>query len=91
MMPGLINVSKQLRSETLRIFFENNTFEITPEVWKLKERIEEGSLLLLQKMHNNLGLGLRSVSTCHEIKMRYRSRLFQVKASFTVIVLQTAT
>jgi hypothetical protein len=38
MIPGLISVSKQLRSETLRISFENNTFEITPEVWKLRER-----------------------------------------------------
>jgi len=83
MIPGLINVSKQLRSETLRIFFENNTFEITPEVWKLRERMAI-PLLLLRTMHQNLGLELRSVKVCQEIKMRDGKKLFQAKASFTV-------
>jgi hypothetical protein len=83
MIPGLINASKQLRSETRRIFFEENTFEITPEVWKLKQR-GAAPLLLLRTMHHNLGLDLRSVRVGEEIKMRVQKVLFQLKGSFTI-------
>jgi len=85
MIPGLINVSKQLRSETQRIFFEDNTFEITPgvpEVWM--KRRSDAPLLLLRTMHHNQGLELRSVSICQEITLRAQKNLFQLKASFTV-------
>lgn len=81
MIPGLITASKQLRSETQRFFFEENTFEITPEV--LKQR-SEAPLLLLRSMHYNLGLQLRSVSVRLETKMRVQKILFQLKASFTI-------
>jgi hypothetical protein len=85
MIPGLINVSKQLRSETQRIFFEENTFEITPEVWKLRQR-GAAPLLLLHTMHHTLGLELRSVRVCQEIKMRVQKVLFQLKGTFTISI-----
>lgn len=55
MIPGLINTSKQLRSETQRMFFEENTFEITPEVMKQRSG---APVILLRTMHYNLGLQL---------------------------------
>lgn len=81
MLPELISVSKQLRSETQRIFFEDNTFEITPEI--LKQR-SQAPLLFLRTMHCNLGLQLRSVSVCQETKVSIQKILFQLKASFTI-------
>ncbi|GAB7325346.1 hypothetical protein MBLNU13_g09389t1 [Cladosporium sp. NU13] len=81
MIPGLITVSKQPRSEMQRIFFEENTFEITPEA--IKQR-SEAPLLFLRTMHYNLGLQLRSVSVRLETKMRVQKILFQLKASFTI-------
>ena len=83
MIPGLINVSKQLRSETLRIFFEDNTFEITPET--LKQR-SEAPLILLRTMHHNLGLELKTVTVCHEKLMRDQKMMFQLKARFTLSI-----
>lgn len=85
MIPGLIYVSKQLRSETQRTFFEENTFEITPEVWKLKQH-GAAPLLLLRAIHHNLGLELRSVRICQEIKMRVQKVLFQLKGRFTISI-----
>lgn len=83
MIPGLIKTSKQLRSETQRMFFEENTFEITPEV--LKQR-GEAPLLLLRTMHHNLGLELGSVSICQQITVRIQKALFRLKGSFTISV-----
>jgi hypothetical protein len=85
MIPGLINVSKQLRSETQRIFFEENTFEITPELWKLKQR-GAAPLLLVHTIHHNLGRSLSSVRVCEDIKMRVQKVLFQLKGSFTITI-----
>jgi hypothetical protein len=39
MLPGLINVSKQIRHETQAIFFKENEFGITPEVSKNAARL----------------------------------------------------
>jgi hypothetical protein len=82
-IPGLINACKQLRLETQRIFFANNEFEITPEV--LMER-SEAPLLSLHTMHHNVGLELRSVRVCQEIKKRFDGDLFKLKASFILSV-----
>ena len=83
MIPGLINASKQLRSETQRMFFEENTFEITPEVWKQRS---VAPLLFLRTMHHDLGLELGSVRVCQEKTMRDQKMLFRLKASFTISI-----
>jgi len=83
MIPGLITASKQLRSETQRIFFEENTFEITPEVMKQRSA---APLILLRTMHHNLGLELRSVSICQQITVRIQKCLFRLKGGFTISV-----
>ena len=81
MLPGLLSVSKQLRAETQLVFFQENQFEIMPEV--LKER-SAAPLLLLRAMHRTMGLELSSVRICQEIKKRCEGELFQLKATFTL-------
>jgi len=81
MLPGLINVSKQIRHETQSIFFKENKFGITPEV--SKERIA-APLFLLRIMHHNVGLEFHCARFCLEMKRRVEGELFQVKATFTI-------
>ena len=81
MIPGLITASKQLRSETQRILFEANTFEITPEVWNQRSG---APVISLRALHHNLGLGLSAVSVCQEITVKINRFLFRLKGSFAV-------
>lgn len=83
MIPGSINASKQLRYESQRVFFEDNEFEITPQMLKLRSAIP---LLSLRTMHRNVGLELSSVRVCQEIKKRFDGELFQLKASFNLSI-----
>jgi len=81
MLPGLATVSKQVRLESQRIYFEENLFEIPPEMFKPRNL---APLMAFQTMHHRLGVDIRSLRVCHELKKRCDGDLFLLKACFTV-------
>lgn len=80
-LPALATVSKQMRLETQRIFFEENQFEITPEL--LKRRQFE-PLALFHNMHRHLGLEITTLRVSREIQKRCNGHLFRLTGCFTV-------
>jgi hypothetical protein len=80
-LPALATVSKQVRLETQRIFFEENQFEITPEILKHREL---APLAIFRSMHRQLGLEIRTLRVCREIQKRCNGHLFRFTGCFTV-------
>jgi hypothetical protein len=81
MLPALVTVSKQMRLESQRIFFEENQFEITPEMLNPRSL---APLIAFQTICQRLRVEIRTLRVCHEIKKRCEGDLFQLKGCFTV-------
>lgn len=84
MIPALTLVSKQLRIETQRMFFEENEFKITLH---LSDRNSAAPLLAMRSLHNDVGL--ESPSTLHvsyEVKKRCFGDLHLFTANLTLRV-----
>jgi hypothetical protein len=81
MLPALATVSKQVRLETQLIFFEENQFEIAPEL--LKHRTL-APLTVFDNMHHQLGLTVSTLRVGREVKKRCNGDLFLVMGYFTV-------
>ena len=80
-LPALATVSKQVRLETQRIFFEENQFEITPELSKHREL---SPLAIFRSMHRQLGLDISTLRVCRERQKRCNGHLFRFTGCFTV-------
>jgi hypothetical protein len=81
MLPALATVSKQVRLESQRIFFEENQFEITPEMLKPRSL---APLIAFHTICQRLEVEIRALRVCHEVKKRCDGDLFQLKGCFTV-------
>ena len=86
MIPALTLVSKQLRAETQRMFFEGNEFEIRLQIFKRKGVVP---LLELRRLHKKVGL--ESPSTLHvhyEVKKRCYGDLYLFTANLTLSIVE---
>lgn len=75
MIPALTLVSKQLRLETQRLFLEENEFRVGAPV--LQER---GALPTFRRMHQLIGLELKTIHVSYSILKRCRGKNFQLEA-----------
>jgi hypothetical protein len=82
MIPGLTMACKQLRVESLRIFFEENDFEVPPEMLNNQRSMQP--LRMLSTIHHNLGLELQTLQVTKGTKKRVKGDLFQLETSFTL-------
>jgi hypothetical protein len=81
MLPALATVSKQVRLESQRIFFEENQFEITPKMLKPRSF---AALIAFKTICQRLRVEIRALRICQEIKKRCDGDLFQLRGCFTV-------
>jgi hypothetical protein len=82
MIPGLTMACKQLRVESLRTFFEENDFEIPPEM--LNNQRSTQPLSMFATIHHNLGLELQTLQVTKGTKNRIKGDLFQLETSFAL-------
>jgi len=81
MLPRLAKVSKQVRRESQRIFFEENQFEIALE---LRKHPTLAPLTTLNNMHRQLGLEISSLRVDLEIEKLYNSVVYLFIGHFTL-------
>lgn len=83
MIPDLTLVSRQLRAETLRIFFKENEFEMTPEMFN---RNSVAPLRTIRTMHKEIGLeSPTTLRVSYEVKKKtLESQLCLLKANLTL-------
>lgn len=81
MLPALAMVSKQVRRESQRIFFEENKFEIA---LKLVNRHTLAPPSILHDMHRRVGLAITTLRVRCEIMKRCKGESFLFTASFTI-------
>lgn len=81
MLPALAAVSKQVRRESQRTFFEENQFEIA---FKLLQHRALVPLSILQDMHHRVELAMTTLRVRCEIMKRCNGETFLFTASFTI-------
>jgi hypothetical protein len=81
MLPRLAKVSKQVRRESQRIFFEENQFEIAIQLWKHPTL---APLNTLNNMHRQLGLEISTLRVDLEIEKLYNGVVYLFIGHFTL-------
>lgn len=81
MIPALVLVSKQLRSETQRIFLEENEFEIPNDILKQEN---PAPLVALRNMYQKVGIEIQTLHLCRELKKDHETATVLCRADITL-------